>query len=109
VEWKCMTWNFIPVGENTYQLKNLFTSKTFQPKEIPAKAGSALEQQPLSTSASQQWEFIKAPGNSFYIRLKGTELFITTSSSQTNSNIILQEKQSDALQLWRLVEQNPSM
>ena len=109
VEWKCMTWDFIPAGENTYQLKNLFTSKTFQPKENPAKVGSTLEQQPISTSASQQWEFIKAPDKSFYIRLKGTELFITASSSQTNSNIILQEKQSKALQLWRLVEQNPSM
>src|SRR5512133_179114 len=42
VEWKCMTWKFMSVGDNTYQLKNLFTSKTFQPKEIPAKDGSAL-------------------------------------------------------------------
>ncbi|HEY3390675.1 MAG TPA: RICIN domain-containing protein [Prolixibacteraceae bacterium] len=109
VEWKCMTWDFIPAGENTYQLKNLFTSKTFQSKESPAKSGSSLEQQPISTSASQQWEFINAPNKSFYIRLKGTELFITASSTQTNSNIILQEKQSNALQLWRLVAQNPSM
>jgi hypothetical protein len=109
VEWKCMTWKFISVGDNTYQLKNLFTSKTFQPKEIPAKNGSALEQQPLSNSESQQWEFIQAPENSFYIRLKGTELYVTASSSQTNTDIILQKKQSDALQLWRLVAQNPSM
>jgi len=109
VEWKCMTWDFKSVGENTYQLKNLFTSKTFQPKENPAKAGTALEQQPISTAASQQWEFIKAPDKSFYIRLKGTELYITASSSQTNSNIILQEKQDKALQLWKLVAQNPSM
>jgi len=109
VEWKCMTWDFIPVGENTYQLKNLFTSKTFQPKETPAKAGTALEQQPFSTSASQQWEFIFAANKSFYIRLKGTELYITASFSQTNSNIILQDKQDKALQLWKLVAQNPSM
>ena len=109
VEWKCMTWDFIPAGENTYQLKNLFTSKTFQPKEIPAKTGTALEQQSRSNSASQQWEFIKAPDKSFYIRLKGTELYITASSSQTNSNIILQEKKDKALQLWKLVAQNPIM
>jgi len=109
VEWKCMTWDFIPEGDNTYQLKNLFTSKTFQPKENPAKAGTTLEQQPISTSASQQWEFITAPNKSFYIRLKGTELYITASSSQTNSNIILQDKQNKALQLWKLVGQNPSM
>jgi hypothetical protein len=109
VEWKCMTWKFMSVGDNTYQFKNLFTSKTFQPKEIPAKDGSALEQQPISNTDSQQWEFIGAPDNSFYIRLKGTELYVTASSSQTNTNIILQKKQGNALQLWRLVAQNPSM
>lgn len=109
VEWKCMTWKFMSVGDNTYQLKNLFTSKTFQSKEIPAKDGSALEQQPISNVDSQQWEFIGAPDNSFYIRLKGTELYVTASSSQTNTNIILKKKQGNALQLWRLVAQNPSM
>ena len=109
VEWKCMTWNFIPAGENTYQLRNLFTSKTFQPKVTPATAGTELEQQPVSTSSSQQWEFIKAQDKSFYIRLKGTELYVTASSAKTNTNIILQAKQSNALQLWKLVAQNPSM
>ena len=109
VEWKCMTWKFINLRENTYQLQNLFTSKTFQPKENLAKNGTSLEQQPLSTSLLQQWEFIKAPDNSFFIRLKGTELYITASSDKTNSDIILKEKQSNALQLWRLVAQNPDM
>jgi hypothetical protein len=32
VNWKCMTWDFKHVEGQTYQLKNLFTSKTFQPK-----------------------------------------------------------------------------
>lgn len=109
VEWKCMTWKFININENTYQLKNLFTSKTFQPKENIARSGSQLEQQPVSTSLFQQWEFIKSPGNSFLIRLKGTELYITASSDKTNSDIILQEKRSDSLQMWRLVAQNPDM
>ncbi|MDP4209838.1 MAG: RICIN domain-containing protein [Bacteroidota bacterium] len=109
VDWKCMTWKFIHVGDSTYQLQNLFTSKTFQPKDVPAKNGTSLEQQPLSSSALQQWEFIKASNNSYYVRLKGTRLYITASSAQTNSDIILQEKQSAALQLWSLVAQNPSM
>ena len=109
VEWKCMTWNFIDLKDNTYQLKNLFTSKTFQPKESPAKAGTSLEQQPISSNATQQWEFIKAPDNTYYIRLKGTELYITASSSQTNTDILLKGKEANALQLWRLVSQNPSM
>ena len=109
VEWKCMTWKFISVGTNTYQLKNLYTSKTFQSKEIPAKHGSALEQQPITNSDLQQWEFVEAADKCYYIRLKGTELYITVSSSETNTDIQLQKKQDKALQLWKLVAQNPSM
>jgi hypothetical protein len=110
MEWKCMTWKFISVRDNTYLLKNRFTSKTFQPKEISDKNGSALEQLPLSNSEIQQWEFIKAPyNNNYYIRFKGTYLYVTTSSFQTNIDIILQKKQSNLLQLCRLVAQNPSI
>jgi hypothetical protein len=109
IEWKCMTWKFINISENTYQLKNLFTSKTFQPKDNLAKKGTSLEQQPISASKLQQWEFIKSSDNIYLIRLKGTELYITASSDKTNSDIILQEKQSKSLQMWRLVAQNPDM
>jgi hypothetical protein len=109
VEWKCMTWKFTSVGANTYQLKNLYTAKTFQSAEIPPKNGSALVQQPISGSDAQQWEFEEAADKSYYIRLKGTELYITASSSETNTDIQLQIKQDKALQLWKLVAQNPSM
>lgn len=109
VEWKCMTWKFINLSENTYQLKNLFTSKTFQPKSNLVNTGTSLDQQPVSSSLLQQWEFIKAPDNSYFIRLKGTELYITASSDKTNSDIILQEKLPNSLQMWRLIAQNPAM
>lgn len=109
VEWKCMTWEFRQVKDNTYQLKNLFTSKTFQAKDSPAKQGSALEQQPLATTDAQQWEFIKKADNTYQIRLKGTELYVTASSAQTNTDIVLQPEKKEALQLWRLVAQNPDM
>jgi len=109
IAWKCMTWEFINLKDSTYQLRNLFTSKTFQSKDTPAKKGSTLEQQPLSTSATQQWEFIKTSKNAYFIRLKGTDLYITASSDETNSDILLQEKQKTALQAWRLVAQKPTM
>ena len=109
VEWKCMTWKFISVGANTYQLKNLYTGKTFQSGEIPAKNGSALVQQPISGSDAQQWEFVESADKNYYIRLKGTELYITASSAETNTDIQLQKKQDKALQLWKLIAQNPSM
>lgn len=109
VEWKCMTWKFMNVTDSTYQLRNLFTSKTFQSKDNPAKNGSSLEQQPVSNTAIQYWEFIRASSNSYYIRLKGTALYVTASSAQSNTGIILQEKQNNALQMWHLVAQNPDM
>ena len=109
VEWKCMTWDFIHVKDNIYQLKNLFTLKTFQPAGNP-KAGSTLDQQVLvSGNAQQEWEFIPAGDNRYFIRLKGTELYISLSdaSGKTNSSIILQTKQNSDLQIWKLVKQNP--
>jgi hypothetical protein len=109
VEWKCMTWEFRQVKDNTYQLKNLFTGKTFQAKDKPAKQGSTLEQQPLAATDAQQWEFIKKAANTYLIRLKGTELYITASSGQTNSDIVLQPEKKEAMQQWRLVAQNPDM
>ena len=109
VEWKCMTWDFTHVAGSAYQIRNLYTSKTFQPGDTPVKSGSALVQQPVSESLLQQWEFIKAKDDNYFIRLKGTELYITASSDKTNSNIILQEKEPGTLQLWRLVSQNPDM
>ena len=30
-EWKCLTYEFIHVEKNIYQLKNLYTQKTFEP------------------------------------------------------------------------------
>ena len=109
VAWKCMTWDFKHIGDSTYQLKNLFTAKTFQGKDIPAKQGSKLEQQPLSTSTAQHWTFVRIAKNTYNIRLKGTDLYITASSPDTNSDIILQGKQKNALQSWKLVAQNPDM
>ncbi len=109
VDWKCMTWQFIKKEGDTYQLKNLFTSKTLHPasKIVP---GVSLEQTPLKDEKDQCWEFIGQGENSYFIRLKDTDLYITTSSDATNSAIILQPKQPQSTsQLWRLVEQHPTM
>ena len=109
VEWKCMTWQFIYISDNTYQLKNLFTSKTFQAKELLDKKSAAIDQQPLSDSRLQLWEFIKKAENNYMIRLKGTELYISALSTQTNSEIVLLPESKNALQSWKLIAQNPDM
>jgi len=41
VNWKCVTWEFKPVGEGSYTLKNLFSGKTLQPLHGEARAGVA--------------------------------------------------------------------
>ncbi len=90
VNWKCMTWDFKHLEGETYQLKNLFTGKTFQPKNSPSP-GIGLEQKPLNAEATnQQYEFILLKENVYEIKLKGTDLYLTPSDKNgaTNSAII---------------------
>lgn len=73
VNWKCVTWDFKQVTDNTYQLVNLYSGKTLQP-QTTATTGTALEEQPLvSGKDMQQYEFIPAGKDQYLIRLKGTE------------------------------------
>ena len=104
--WKCMTWKFIQVERNTYQLRNLYTGKTLQPSAGPVPQ-TALWQQPLSGDKAQYWEFIRDRGDAYLIRLKGTRLYVTASSSETNSSIILLPMQNSSSQQWRLIKQDP--
>lgn len=104
--WECMTWQLIGLEDDTYLLKNLYTQKSFQPSTSP-KSGVGLWQQTLGGSRFQYWEFIKQPDETYLIRLKGTELYITVTSDENNSDIVLMSKQDSEHQLWRLIRQNP--
>ena len=104
--WECITWEMIEIDTNTYLLKDLFTEKTFQPKSEP-KSGVGLWQKNLGGTVLQHWEFIKQTDESYLIRLKGTELYVTTSSEKTDSPIILMPKQNKKTQLWKLIRQTP--
>lgn len=104
--WKCLTWEFIQIEKEVYKLKNKYTSKTFQPISKP-EAGVGLWQQPLKNDSLQEWEFIEQADETYLIRLKGTELYITASSGETDSPIILIAKSDDKKQLWKKVRQTP--
>lgn len=109
--WKCMTWDFQSTGENTYQLKNLFTKKTFQPLGN-AKDAVVMEEQPLVADAkNQQYEFIKVKKDIYLIRLKATDLYLTPADPEgsTNSAIILAKKTDSPIQQWSIYLQNPTM
>lgn len=105
-DWECITWEMIALGENTFLLKNLFTEKTFQPKSEP-KEGVELWQQSMGGTQLQYWEFLKQSDETYLIRLKGTDLYLTTSSEKENSPIVLMTKQETPTQLWKLVRQTP--
>lgn len=105
-EWECLTWEFIQLEDNTYLLKNLCTQKTFEPSSSP-KQGVGLWQQSLGRSHFQYWEFIDQYDETHLIRLKDTELYLTATSDEDNSPIILMPKQESDKQLWKLIRQNP--
>lgn len=105
-EWECLTWEFIQLEDSTYLLKNLCTQKTFQPSSLPEQ-GVGLWQQSLGGSHLQYWEFIKQPNETSLIRLKDTELYLTATSDEDNSPIILMPKERSDKQLWKLIKQNP--
>lgn len=67
-----------------------------------------LWQQSLGGNRFQRWELIKQPGGDTYlIRLQGTELYATASSDENDSPIVLLPRQDSPRQLWRLVRQTP--
>jgi hypothetical protein len=104
--WECLTWEMISLGENTFLLKNLVTQKSFQPKSEP-KEGVELWQQTIGGSPLQHWEFLKQSDETYLIRLKDTELYMTATSDKKNSDIILMPIQNSDTQKWRLIRQNP--
>jgi hypothetical protein len=112
VNWKCVTWDFKHVDGQSYQLRNLFTGKTFQPVNSTPSDGNLLQQEPLiSKQANQQYEFIPVQKDIYLIRLKGTDLYITPSDNKgtINSEIILAEKNGSKLQQWEIYEQKPEI
>lgn len=104
--WECMTWQFIQLEDNIYLLKNLYTEKTFQPSSTP-KDNVSLWQQTLGGTPLQYWEFLKQSNDTYLIRLKNTELYITITSTEDDSPIVLMQKQNSNTQKWKLVRQNP--
>ncbi len=106
--WECITWQLIELEENVFLLKNLYTQKSFEPSTVPA-AGVTLWQQTLSGSPLQYWKFIKQSDETYLIRLKDTELYLTVTSDENDSDIVLMPLQESENQKWRLMRQNPIM
>ena len=110
VNWKCMTWDFKHIEGNTYQLKNLFTGKTFQAAD--SINGGVLEQEPLVVAQlNQQYDFELILKNIYLIKQKGSELYLTpvNKKGEVNTGIKLAKKDGTKLQQWTIYEQKPTM
>ncbi|MDL2327279.1 hypothetical protein LJC64_01265 [Ruminococcaceae bacterium OttesenSCG-928-A11] len=105
-EWECLTWQMIRMEDESYLLKNLYTHKTFQPVTAPGE-GIALHQRTLEANQYQYWEFIKQADETYAIRLKKTDLYLTTANDDKDSAIILMPPNDLDNQKWRLIEQHP--
>ncbi|HVI45740.1 MAG TPA: RICIN domain-containing protein [Chitinophaga sp.] len=112
VNWKCVTWDFKHQEDQTYQLQNLYSGKTFQPKGAKAADGAGLEEQPLvAGNMVQEYEFIPAGKNTYLIKLKGASLYLTPADNKgtVNAGILLAKRADGRLQQWTLQEQYPEM
>lgn len=111
VNWKCVTWDFQQQDGQVYELVNLFSRKTMQPKGDVVN-GVSLEERPVAASgASQQYEFIPVEKGVYLIRFKGTDLYVTPSDAHgaENTATILAPRRNAKLQYWTLHEQHPTM
>lgn len=109
--WKCETWDFKQQDDKTYLLANLFSGKTIQPISSPIP-GTTLNEQPIDASSSlQRYEFIPMGKETYLIKLKGTDLYLTPGDDQgeTNAPLKLAHKIEGNLQFWTLIEQHPTI
>ncbi|TDX02055.1 RICIN domain-containing protein [Dinghuibacter silviterrae] len=91
-------WNVQPLDGGGYTLKETASGNTLQPARGRKKAGEALEMKPQDGSDAQQYELIEAEGGQCWIRLKGTDLYLTASGTA----VVLQPFQEGDLQRWKL-------
>lgn len=103
--WKCLTWTFNQVGPNRYRLTNYYTGKALDTASKPTVGEFLVQHETVPDSLT--WDFVAQPGDSYTIRMTGTELYVTAASNETNSQITLAPFTGADSQKWRLIAQRP--
>lgn len=103
--WKCLTWVFKQTGPSRYRLTNYYTGKALGAASEPAAGVSLVQHETVPNSLA--WDFVAQPGDSYAIRMAGTELYVTATSNKTNTQITLAPFKGADSQKWRLVRQKP--
>ena len=108
VNWKCVTWDFQQTKEGAYRLKNLFSEKTLG----PSPDGKTLEEQTIANGSEDQlYEFIPAGNDTYFIKQRNKELFVTPADEKGNIDepVLLLARKNTDIQKWKLREQHPTM
>ncbi len=105
--WKCMTWRLQPAGDATFQLKNLFTAKTF----CAATNTTAVQQVPLAKErgVSPAWRFIKLADGTYEITDSKSGQALTAVKEQGGYEVKIEVApwQNSDEQKWQLEKMDP--
>ena len=106
--WKCMTWKLFPAGADTFQVRNHFTSKTFNCTST--NDVSPVVQVPFTKDAALRptWRFIKLPDGTCEIADPKTGHVLTAEQDGGSAKITLAPWHELPEQKWELIEINPA-
>jgi hypothetical protein len=113
--WKCMIWRFTNSGENSFRLKNQFTSKSFAAAtNTPPEKPSPVIQVPCAadTHHAPAWNFTKSPDGSYRIVQPGSNLALTATDSEGGEvRVVLSPWRDADEQKWELLKapEHPTM
>lgn len=104
--WKCLTWEFSRNEDGEFRLANFYTGKWLDSRVDDAGGISLMQSSAPRTGVA--WEFASQSDGSYSIRMSGTDLYVTATAAQNNSQILLKPlQQGSNTQKWRLVAQRP--
>ena len=109
--WKCMTWRLQPAGEATFQVKNIFTSKTFAAEATTNQAHQAVIQVPMKKDAAEipTWQFAKLEDGSYKITdaKSGKALTAVKDANDDEVKIAVEPWRNKDEQKWELQKIDP--
>jgi hypothetical protein len=106
--WKCMTWKLLPAGDDTFHVRNHFTSKTFD--GATTNDASPVVQMPFGKDASARpaWRFIKLSDGTYEIADPKTGRVLTAEKDGGSAKIALEPWHEQLEQKWELIETDPA-
>jgi hypothetical protein len=109
--WKCMTWRLQPAGGSAFQLKNLFTSKTFCASTNTNAQQQSVAQVPFPKDGGESptWQFTRLDDGSYKITdaKSGKALTAVKGSDDYSVKIVISPWQNLHEQKWQLEKIDP--